>query len=141
MDASGRHGFVEMRLSTAIRKGMGLAKISEPLRLVVELAPVRHRAIERLSVTDSTVTDSGGRGGGGTISVLAAIVRCSFENVKVCSTGLKVKVGCAISASCQLGYFGARLGGNPAARSDASRPRPVGGVNELVSRGTLDDQR
>ena len=40
-------------------------------------------------------------------------MRCSFENVKVCSTGLKVKVGCAISASCQLGYFGARLGETP----------------------------
>jgi len=32
---------------------------------------------------------------------------CSFENVKVCSTGLKVKeVGFAISASCQLSDFG-----------------------------------
>src|SRR5215831_8662494 len=31
---------------------------------------------------------------------------CSFENVKVCSTGLKVKeVGFAISASCQLSDF------------------------------------
>src|SRR5215813_11893009 len=32
---------------------------------------------------------------------------CSFENVKVCSTGLKVKeIGFAISASCQLSDFG-----------------------------------
>jgi hypothetical protein len=36
-----------------------------------------------------------------------------------------------------VSYFGARPGKTPP-RSDASRPRPVGGVNELVKYADID---